>query len=149
MVIENTTPATVMTAAAIAIRIWRATSGPPELTQDGSASRPASASRSRRYVMTNRQVISTTIRVGRAHKLVRRVSRLDLESGTSKPPRPRAGPMLGRATCNGLALRTRECISSTRTIGAPCALSPLAAAKSRSTMRCSGTMALGRDVAER
>ncbi len=48
MVIENTTPATVMTAAAIAIRIWRATSGPPELTQDGSASRPVSASRSRR-----------------------------------------------------------------------------------------------------
>ena len=38
IVIENTTPTTVITAAASAVRIWRAASAVPLITQDGSVS---------------------------------------------------------------------------------------------------------------
>ena len=42
IVIENTTPTTVMTAAAMAVRMVRAASGPPVLTQDGRVKSPLS-----------------------------------------------------------------------------------------------------------
>jgi hypothetical protein len=48
MVTEKTTPATVMMAAAIAVRIVREASAPPVFTQDGTSSSPASSLRSRR-----------------------------------------------------------------------------------------------------
>ena len=44
--IENTNPATVMTAAAIAISTCRAASGPPELTKSGNVNAPPLAARS-------------------------------------------------------------------------------------------------------
>ena len=40
IVIENTSPTTVMTAAAIAVRICRAASAEPQITHDGSSSVP-------------------------------------------------------------------------------------------------------------
>ena len=39
--IENTTPTTVMTAAAIAVSTVRATSGPPLIAQPGTAKSPS------------------------------------------------------------------------------------------------------------
>ena len=40
IMIEKTTPTTVMTAAASAVRIWRAASAVPLTTHDGSAAPP-------------------------------------------------------------------------------------------------------------
>ncbi len=41
MVIEKTTPATVITAAAIPIRTWRAASEPPAIAHPGTGMSPA------------------------------------------------------------------------------------------------------------
>ena len=46
IVIENTSPTTVMTAAAIPMRIWRAASAEPLLTHDGRVRSPLYAARS-------------------------------------------------------------------------------------------------------
>ena len=43
IVIENTTPTTVITAAASVVRIWRAASGVPNSIQAGSVTLPSNA----------------------------------------------------------------------------------------------------------
>src|SRR5262245_16247525 len=78
MVMEKTTPVTVMTAAAIAVRIWRAASALPELTHDGIVMAPLYAARSSAYVHQNRTTAATTSNVGTTHKVVRNASRRQL-----------------------------------------------------------------------
>ena len=90
MVIEKTTPATVMTAAAIAMRICRAASGLPLVTNAGSGKAWLAARRSRPYVMPNSAAIRTTIALGTIHSVVRIASRR--ARGTRNRPNQRLVP---------------------------------------------------------
>ena len=72
---ENTTPITVMIAAASAARICREASAVPLITQDGSLTDPLYAARSSRYRPQNSRNAAPTSSVGTHHKLVRSASR--------------------------------------------------------------------------
>ena len=75
IVMENTRPTTVMTAAAIPIRIWRAASAEPLFTHDGSVRSPLYAARSIVYVTMNSATARNTSTVGMNHNVVRSASR--------------------------------------------------------------------------
>src|SRR5690349_9121007 len=77
--IEKTTPTTVMTAAAIAVRIWRAASALPLITHEGTANPPRYAARSSTSVHPNSAAAPSTSRLGTTHRLVRRTSRRQCE----------------------------------------------------------------------
>jgi len=57
---ENTTPTTVMIAAAMAVRICRAASALPLITQPGSVKSPRYAARSAASVPMNKPIAATT-----------------------------------------------------------------------------------------
>ena len=75
IVIEKTTPTTVITAAAMEVRMVRAASGPPVFTHEGRLKSPLSTARSSRYVTANSRIALTTRMLGTNQRLVRSVSR--------------------------------------------------------------------------
>ena len=68
---ENTTPTTVMMAAAMVVRICRAASAEPLITQDGRPKSPWKAAWSISSVTTNRPIAASTRSAGTSHRLVR------------------------------------------------------------------------------
>ena len=85
IVIEKTKPTTVITAAAIPMRIWRAASAEPLLTQLGSVISPWYAASSIRYVTTNSATANTTSMVGTSQRFVRSASRRHADGRGSHP----------------------------------------------------------------
>src|SRR5450755_701213 len=75
IVIENTTPTTVITAAASVVRIWRAASAEPKITHEGSLSVWSNAARSIACVPKYRPTATITSIIGTSHKFVLRASR--------------------------------------------------------------------------
>jgi hypothetical protein len=73
-------PATVMAAAAMAIRIWQVASADPDLTQAGRVRWPAAALWSIPDVTANVATLSITMAVGTTQRFVRIVSRRDRET---------------------------------------------------------------------
>src|ERR1700733_8149449 len=71
MVMENTTPTTVITAAAMAIRTWRSASEFPVRIQRGSIRCLWKAARSIWNVTRNSSTEATIKRLGTTHKVVR------------------------------------------------------------------------------
>jgi hypothetical protein len=75
IVIENTRPTTVISAAAIAVRIWRAASAEPLFTHAGRSISPWYAARSMRYVAMNKMPAATISTAGTTQSVVRIASR--------------------------------------------------------------------------
>ncbi|APA96795.1 hypothetical protein NS506_02734 [Nocardia seriolae] len=102
MVIEKTTPTTVMMAAAMAVSTCRAESGVPPITQLGTSNAPRYTARSSRYVPTNSATAASTSTVGTNHRFVRSASRRRSDSSripdTMQPSCPggRSGDQPGR-----------------------------------------------------
>ena len=88
--IENTTPTTVMMAAAIAVRICRAASGEPLSIQPGSPKSRSKAAWSSEYVAAKSTTAATTPTAGTSHKLVRSTSRRHSEPRSNLPITGRA-----------------------------------------------------------
>jgi hypothetical protein len=89
---EKTTPTTVMIAAAMVVRICRAASALPLITQPGSPNSPRYAARSAASVPMNSPIAATTSRDGTNHRLVRSTSRRQCDaSADEKRPRYMAG----------------------------------------------------------
>ncbi len=81
---ENTTPTTVMMAAAIAVRICRAASALPLITQPGRPKSPRYAARSAASVPMNSPTAATTSSEGMNHKLVRSTSRRQCDASADE-----------------------------------------------------------------
>src|ERR1700683_5507593 len=75
IVIENTMPTTVITAADSVARISRAASAVPKSIHDGSVMWPANAARSTMWVTKYRANAAINSAAGTTHRLVRSVSR--------------------------------------------------------------------------
>jgi hypothetical protein len=80
MVMENTTPTTVMTAAAMAMSTWRPASALPVRIQNGSEMWWWKSAKSIWNVTTNSNVANTIRRVGTSQKVVRSASKRQLGS---------------------------------------------------------------------
>ena len=87
MVMEKSRPATVITAAAIAMRICRAASGLPLVMNPGSGKLPPAARRSSVYVMAKSTATSTTMAVGTIQRVVRSASRRARETANRENQR--------------------------------------------------------------
>ena len=88
MVMENTTPTTVMTAAAMAMSTWRAASALPDSIQNGRCTWWWYAAQSISTVTKKSRPATTTRTVGKSQNVVRRASNRQLGSRLC-PLRPR------------------------------------------------------------
>ncbi len=88
---ENTTPTTVMMAAAIVVRICRAASAEPLITHEGSVKSPWKAAWSISNVITNRPMLASTSSAGTSHRLVRSTSRWWPDTWMRRITAPSAG----------------------------------------------------------
>ena len=80
IVMVNTTPMTVMTAAAMAMRTWRSASALPVRIQNGSSLGSWDAARSISNVTMNSKAETTTRMLGMTHSVVRSSSQRQLGS---------------------------------------------------------------------
>src|ERR1035438_497756 len=83
IVIENTTPTTVITAAASVVRIWRAPSAVPNPIHEGSVKLPPYAALSIACVPTYSATAAITSIVGTSQRFVRSASRRHSELSAS------------------------------------------------------------------
>src|SRR6202035_1802584 len=79
IMIENTTPTTVITAAASAVKIWRAASALPSITHEGNVIEPLYTARSSTCVPAYSASAATTSTIGTSHRFVRSASRRQSE----------------------------------------------------------------------
>jgi len=89
IVMENMTPATVMTAAAMPIKTWREASASPAIAHPGSDMLPFAIARSRPYVTAKSRMAAATMSAGTTHRVVRRASRRQGGSSERRPLAPR------------------------------------------------------------
>src|ERR1700722_19621713 len=75
IVIEKTTPTTVITAAARLVRIWRAASAEPKISHDGSVRERWNAALSIAWVTKYNATAAMTSSMGTTHRFVLSASR--------------------------------------------------------------------------
>src|ERR1700730_1466375 len=80
IMIEKTTPTTVITAAARAVRIWRAASEVPWITHAGTCRSPAYTARSRACVRAYSAIAAATSSTGSSQRFVLKASRRHSET---------------------------------------------------------------------